>query len=292
MPGPRDFRHSTAWFRVGQVDVTTTVLVTGLAALSMVVNALVPSLLLQLLFAPGASALPIRMFTWPLANPIGFWPVLGLFFFWYFGSQLELTLGRSRMLRFLVYGWLVHTVIAVLVGLVGTGEPVLAGISILYYIVILAFVLDRPSLRFGIPFTEISFPAWAAVVVVIAISTLQLIAARALMTIVFMAASWAVMALVARAMGLGAEVTWIPNLAGQRRPRTARPPRASKQSRRQRKQSAKVLSGPWEQEIKQHQADRIRLDELLDKISAAGMDSLTEKEKKELRVLSDRLRRD
>jgi membrane associated rhomboid family serine protease len=279
------------WFRLGQVEVTTTVLVTGIAAISIVFNALLPSLLLRLYFAPGVISEPWRVFTWPLANPIGFWPVIGLFFFWYFGSRLEEILGRGRMLRFLIYAWLVHTFFAVIVGMAGTGEPVLAGISVLYYTVILAFVLQHPDLRFGIPFTQISFPAWAAVVVVIAISALQMIAARAVMTILFMAVSWASMAIVGRSMGLFTQVTWLPNFAIRRRPRTPRAPRATKQSRRERKQSAQVISGPWEQEIKQHQADRIRLDELLDKISGGGMDSLSEKEKKELKSLSERLRR-
>jgi len=263
-----------------------------MAAVSMVVNALVPTLVLRLLFAPGAAYLPVRMFTWPLANPIGIWPVIGLFFFWYFGSRLEEIVGRTRMLRLLIYAWLVYTVLAALIGLAGTGEPVLAGISMLYYVVILLFVFEHPGLRFGIPFTEISFPAWAAVVVVIAISTLQLIAARALLTIIFMALSWAVVAVVARSMGLLAHVSWLPNLAVRRHSRPQRAPKPPKPSRRQRKQAAQILAGPWEQELKQHQDDRTRLDELLDKISASGLDSLSGKEKQELKTLSDRLRRD
>ncbi len=271
--------------------MTTTVLVTGIATISMVFNALLPSILLRLYFAPGAFAQPWSLFTWPLANPIGFWPVIGLVLFWYFGSRLEEVLGRGKMLRFLIVGWLVYTVLAVVVSLAGTGEPVLAGISVFYYIVILAFVLQHPDLRFGIPFTEISFPAWIAVVVVVAISALQMIAARAVLTIVFMAASWAIMAVVGRSMGLFTQVACLPNLAVHRQSRAPRAPRAPKQSRRDRKKSAQILAGPWEQEIKQHQADRERLDDLLDKISSGGMDSLSEKEKKELKVLSERLRR-
>ncbi|HRV68126.1 MAG TPA: hypothetical protein P5108_01620 [Marmoricola sp.] len=292
MPWPKNIPHSSAWFRVGQIDVTTTVLVTAIAVISMVVNAIVPMLVLRLLFAGDATLLPVRALTWPLANPIGFWPVLGLFFFWYFGSRLEETLGRAGMLRYLGWAWLVHTVLAFAFGLVGTGEPVLAGISVLYYAVILLYVADNPQLRFGIPFTEVSFPAWAGVLVVVAISTLQLIAARALLTIVFMAACWAVLAIVARSMGLLTHLQWLPNLAVRRKSRQRPAPRPKKQSRKARKQASQVLTGPWQEEMKQHQADVARLDELLDKISSGGLESLSPKEHNELKDLSQRLRRE
>lgn len=295
MPGPKNIPNPSSWFRVGQLDVTTTVAVTVIAGCSMVINAFVPFLVDDLLFSTAAPNWPVRAFTWPLANQIGFWPVLGLFFFWYFGSRLEEMLGRSGMFRFLVSAWFVYTVLAVAFGLLSVGafmEPLLLGIGVFYYAVILLYVADNPELRFGIPFTEISVPAWAGVLVVVAISTLQLIAGRHLITIIFMGASWALLAVVARSMGLLAHISWLPNLAIKRNPRPQRAPRPKKQSRKARKQASQVLTGPWQEEMKQHQADVARLDELLDKISSGGMDSLSAKERNELKDLSQRLRRE
>ena len=65
-----------------------------------------PSLPLALSYSPGAVAggEVWRPLTWPLANDLSLWGVLNLFFFWYFGSELEQMVGRTRMLWLLAGG--------------------------------------------------------------------------------------------------------------------------------------------------------------------------------------------
>ncbi|MEZ5112866.1 MAG: hypothetical protein R2693_05135 [Nocardioidaceae bacterium] len=113
-----DIPHSSAWFRVGQIDVTTTVLVTAIAVISMVVNAIVPMLVLRLLFAGDATLLPVRALA--SLKPIrSDHSPCRLFFFWYFGSRWRPSAG-PEMLRYLGWAWLVHTVLAFAFGLVST----------------------------------------------------------------------------------------------------------------------------------------------------------------------------
>ncbi|MEZ5112867.1 MAG: hypothetical protein R2693_05140 [Nocardioidaceae bacterium] len=75
----------------------------------------------------------------------------------------------------------------------------------------------------------VSFPAWAGVLVVVAISTLQLIAARALLvSCLSLAVTGPVLAIVARSMGLLTHLQWLPNLAVRRKVKAATCPAAGK----------------------------------------------------------------
>ena len=83
-----------------------------------------------------------------------------------------------------------------------------------------------------------------------------------------------------------AELTWVPNLAVRRKPKKP------KRSRRTTGGEGTVVTGPWQPApTPPVSRDQAELDALLDKISATGMDSLTDQEKQHLLVLRDRLRR-
>ena len=89
-------------------------------------------------------------------------------------------------------------------------------------------------------------------------------------------------ALVAKGLGLLSEWNAVPRLAVRRK-------RPKKQKR---SSGPTVVQGPWQPSqsapVSRAQA---ALDALLDKISASGMDSLTDQEREQLMVLRDRLRR-
>ena len=71
-----------------------------------------------------------RLFTWPFANALGLWPLLGLFFFWYFGTDLEQQIGKHRMAQLLLGIWGSLTVLTLALGaLLPLGSSALAGIS-------------------------------------------------------------------------------------------------------------------------------------------------------------------
>ena len=96
------------WFRLGSLDVTTVLLVSALAVVSFVVWALEPP------GKPIQSALMLnpdsfihgqvwRIITWPIAYPngMGFFDIIAVALFWYFGTEIEHQLGRKRMAWFL-----------------------------------------------------------------------------------------------------------------------------------------------------------------------------------------------
>ena len=95
----------------------------------------------------------------------------------------------------------------------------------------------------------------------------------------------ALTAVIARSLGLMAELTWVPNLAIRRKPKK------QKRSRRTTGEGT-VVTGPWQPApTPPVSRDQAELDALLDKIHASGMDSLTDQEREQLLVLRDRLRR-
>jgi hypothetical protein len=80
------------------------------------------------------------------------------------------------------------------------------------------------------------------------------------------------------------EVRRVPRLSIHRKPKPKRPKRSSS--------GPTVVQGPWQPTgAAPVSRDQAALDALLDKISASGMDSLTDHEREQLMVLRDRLRR-
>jgi membrane associated rhomboid family serine protease len=264
-PGRRD--HEDPWFRVGTLDVTTSVLVPALCIVSMFIWAASPSFLEPMvLFARSVRHGQIwRLLTWPLANKPDIWTVLTIAMLWYFGREIERMVGRTR------YAWML-LLLAVVPGLVGTLLDInQAGIRPVEIAVFCVFCLELPDVRFfgGIP-------AWVFAVVIVGIEVLQLIGNRESKLIVLLFVSLATAALTARSFELLKAYPWIPRIAlPKRSPKPAKV------------RSAAVVTGPWAGSTS---SDQNELDGLLDKISASGMDSLTKAETKRLNELSKRLR--
>ena len=92
-PSPGYRGRDDAWFRVGALDVTTTVLLVGLGVLGILLRALTPDVANQLYFAsPLVRQGEVwRIVSWPLgvARNEVFWSAVTVFFLYLIGQQLE-----------------------------------------------------------------------------------------------------------------------------------------------------------------------------------------------------------
>ncbi|MBK5333572.1 MAG: rhomboid family intramembrane serine protease [Ilumatobacteraceae bacterium] len=268
--GPND-----PWFRIGKLDIGSAAFLGLMCAVSVLIYALEPvdkPILFKLALIPSEikSGQVWRVFTWPLANGLDqqlLWVIISIAVLWYFGGRLEEQVGRTRIAWFLA-------MIIVIPGLVGTALDLpQAGVHTVQLVVLLTYIAEYPNVRFFF-----GIPAWVLGAVYVAAEVLQLSGDRAGRRLLFFVVSLLVGALAARAVGMLEGVPWIPKVAMPHRRRTP------KQSRR-----PAVVAGPWAGSTTVSAAQS-ELDELLDKISATGMNSLSKSEKERLNELSKRLR--
>ncbi|MDJ0771052.1 MAG: rhomboid family intramembrane serine protease [Ilumatobacter sp.] len=280
------------WFRVGELDVTTAVLVAAGAVLSMFVWAASPDLLEPLVLdASEVRRGQIwRLITWPFANAPDIWTVITIAIFWYFGRELEGMLGRDRFAWFLSILTVIPAVVATVLDLD------VAGIRHLELGVFLVFIAEFPFARFFF-----GIPGWVIGAVIVGIQVLQLLGIRDTDGLAFLAVLIATSGLAARSFGLATHLPWIPKLpfpgSGDGSSRSSRSSRTSRpaKSRARRRGGSKVVEGPWTPPTPptpgpDAMAAQAELDALLDKISDGGLDSLSHDEKRRLNELSKRLR--
>ena len=265
------------WFRIGRLEVTTTMWVVLAVVASWVVWMLAPSLPGALYYSTEAvrSGDIWRLITWPFANTLGsIWSVLTLFFFWYFGTDLERQIGRTRMVWLLVGTWGSLTLAATLVGFVLGGQA-LAGISLIQFTILLLWIAEYPNRPFFF-----GIPAWMIGAVLLGIQVVGMIAGRDGAGLLSLLLSLGFVAMAARRVGLLSDYAWIPGRAASRTAsvRSARTTRSRTQTRT-----------PSRDERRQ-QTDRERLDSLLDQINESGIHSLSDAQRKEMKRLSERLR--
>jgi membrane associated rhomboid family serine protease len=278
MPGRRG--PGDPWFRIGTLEVTTTVLVVILGVVFMFVWAASPSSVEPLILYPDKvrQGQVWRIVSWPLYNPPTFWAAVTLFFFWYIGRQVEEFMGRAR------FTWLLF-LLALIPGLVAVGlsQPT-ASLNLVELAVFVVFCCEYPHARFFF-----GIPAWVLAVVFVGLQVLQLTGARAGASLIFLFAVLATGMLTTKAFGHAAEVPWIPRIPiGSRPPGTPAPRRASK-AKRHRQSGPTVVSGPWVGAVQQPLEQR-EIDALLDKIAQSGLDSLTPHERRRLDEVSRRWR--
>lgn len=282
-PGGR-YPHEP-WFHIGSLGVTTTWLVVfasigGLVLFAVLGGAGVASGLA--LIQPNLAELKLwTMLTWPFAYPeFNVFDVLAIFFFWYFGSELERNeLGRVRFAWLLVAFTAVLSVLAVFFGSVLDPSYALFGLGMLEMMVVLLWIAQWPDRMF-----MFNIPAWLFGVILVGIQLIQYLGYRSWVMFLVFVVGLVVNAFVARQFGLLDRFAWIPQVAGPGKPKPAKPTKAKKRGN-----GPTVVAGPWESPVVSK--DEQRMDELLDKIHAEGVDSLTSKEKKELDQLRERRRR-
>jgi membrane associated rhomboid family serine protease len=284
------------WFRIGEIDIGSAAFLAILAAFSILLYGFEPRdkpILSRLALLPDDvySGQVWRIATWPLANGFSqslLWTAVSVAMLWYFGSKVEEQIGRVRMTVLLVLVIVVPGILGALLNLPQFG------IESVRLAVLLIFIAEFPQLRFFF-----GIPAWVLGIVVVLTDILQLSGDRANRQLLLYLLSLAVAALAARAVGLLTAYQWLPkmplpaSLTGER-PATRRRP-ASRPSKKRRRGGGSVVAGPWSPPAASSPgpetvAAQAELDSLLDKISAGGLESLNDEEKRRLNELSKRLR--
>ncbi len=274
------------WFRVGSLDVTTTVLVTALCVISLFVwsaNAEAWSHT-ALIASEVRSGQLWRLFTWPITNSLAgnqaIWNVVAIALFWYFGKEVENQIGRAK------FAWTL-TSIALISGLAATALNVnLWSIHQFEVALFVVFVAQHPKAPFFF-----GIPAWIIAVVFVGIEILQYNADGAYELIVVLLISIVTAVWAVRSFGMLNELHWLPPIklgGGKPKPAKRKPVKGARGG----SAGAVVIDGGWPTTptyTPMH--DQAEVDRILDKIAVVGMDGLTTDEKKRLNEASKRLRK-
>ena len=224
----------------------------------------------------------LALITWPLAYPfgIGLFDVLAIFFFYYFGNEIERLLGRKKMAWFLAMvtvGLALLWVLLVEATAISNGTAssglTLSTINQLELMVLLVFIAEYPHRRFFF-----NIPGWVIGAVIVGALRARLrrqprVAAPAQLRP--RPGTDRAGREVARAAVGGAPGAAAAGIARGRKPTRSRgAPKGGPNT---------VVAGPWQpREVPPVSRDQAALDALLDKISASGMDSLTDHEREQL----------
>lgn len=303
------------WFRVGNVDVTTSVLVAALGVLSMVLYAIDPDIVAEGVFVPEfvRQGEVWRLVLWPLVNLPGIFPLLGLVVFWYFGRFVEDHMGRVPFTVLVVAMTVLPALVVTIVNT--TNDPELAqisrwttsssSVSLLGLGMLCIFTASNPNAPFFF-----NIPGWVIAVALVAMNLLGIIGQRAWADLVLLVLVIAVGLFGARQRGMAEELTFIPRFSflsggpvspygeiGSARPKRSRPKRGGRGGRGAAHPgttpgSGTVVSGPWGTIAGSGPTplEQAELDSLLDIISERGVDSLTPYERQRLDELRRRLR--
>ncbi len=295
MPGryrfsmPKSRGHSDPWFRIGSLEVTTTIFVTFLCVLSIFVWAADSNALIHTFLWPDRvkSGQVWRLVTWPLTNDLAgsdaIWKAIGIALFWYFGREIENQIGRIKFTWMLV-------LIALLSGLAATGLDVpLLYIHSVETALFVVFVFENPRRPFFF-----GIQAWILALVLVGIEVLQDVANRDYKLIAVLLVTIATAVWSARSMGMLIDQQWLPMIKlPKRRPKISATPSFQKGSRSSGGSNrGTVVDGPWPSTpVYKPMQDQAEVDQILDKIALVGMDGLTSDEKRRLNEASKRLRK-
>ncbi|MFT3876480.1 MAG: rhomboid family intramembrane serine protease [Propioniciclava sp.] len=257
-------RSGDAWFRIGRLDVTSTVLLVMVGAVGVVLSAFG---LGQLLYFDPASVLRgelWRVFTWPVVAGAPLWAVLTLVLLWYFGRDVEAQIGRRSMAWLYTGLWAMLTLISLTLGF-ALGGGRLIGLDQIQFLILLLWIAENPRRPF-----LFNIPAWVVGAILVALQVLGFISAGNLGGLVSLLVVFVGAALLGKRYGLLSGLSWVPGRARAQRPRAPKVSRAQQRAHQRRVSDAE------------------RIDELLEKISQSGIHSLTPAERKELETLRQR----
>lgn len=297
-------RPNDGWFRAGRYDVTTVDILTALAAFAMLLS--ISSLWDYLPF----STFDIRrgqiwrLFTWPIAERLGLFAIIGVAFFWSFGQQVEALFGKVKFAIWTSLVTLVPAFAITALSFLGSDFGMVdrlgsLGLSQLFLAAVWVYAATYPQVKF---FEVI--PIWAVALVF----TLLRVYSYSPPGILFVLVSVATALTVGRSLGLASAwpIPHIPLGSGSSgigrssgRPGPTKPTKPQRPKRGS--TGPRVVEGPWRSETAAKMppppgangaspADQAELDGLLDKIGSNGMDALSGPEKQRLNELSKRLR--
>ena len=279
------------WFRLGQVEVTTTALLVFLGAFSMLVWVANIRALDPLVFDAQAvrdEGEVWRIVTWPFGEPLSIFAVIGLAFFWFVGHMVEDQTSRKR------YATLVAIMVVVPAALVSltaaTAETGYAGgLSLLGLAFLVVIAVKDPTLPmlFGIPI-------WVIAAVIVGVNALTALAYQAWGALFLLLLCIAIALIGCAAIGVlhPNQLAWVRRLKDAPGPRS-RGTRAK--GRRPKSPRGTVTQGPWSSPSGfspsgPSRLEQAELDVLLDKIGQSGIDSLSKDERRRLDELSRRMR--
>jgi hypothetical protein len=285
------------WFRVGQLEVTTTALLVMLAALSMLVwvaniEALDPLVFDARLVRDEGELW--RIVTWPFGEPLSIFSVIGLFFFWFVGHMVEDQTSRKR------YAVLVATMVVIPAALVSltaataeTGYE--GGLSLLGLAFLVVIAVKDPTMPM-----LLGIPIWLVAAVIVGVNALTALAYQAWGALFLLLGCIAIAVIGTAAIGVLApnQLSWVPRFKDVPGPRSrgsrrAKPARGGRGGRG----GGTVTQGPWTTPsgftppaAGPSRLEQAELDVLLDKIGQSGIDSLSKQERQRLDELSRRMR--
>lgn len=300
-----DPRQRDGWFRLGNIDVTTTALIVGIGVISMFVYAIDRAFVFQGVFESSLvrQGELWRLVTWPLVAYPSIWEVIGLAVFWIFGHLVEERLGRSPYTVLIVAMTVIPAVLVTLIGAsnaaTGDWEAATAGVSLLSLTFFTAYALENPTARTFL----FNIQLWIIAAVFVGINILSALSVRAWGTLWLMLFVLVVGLFGVRQRGMLDDVLgWVPRFSFLAGPApspygelgSARP-KQRKRGRGKGKGKGKaagpsVVQGPWAGASGPTPLEQAELDVLLDRISEGGLDSLSKQERKRLEELSRRLR--
>lgn len=284
----------TGWFRVGQLEVTTTALLVLLGAASMLVWVVSPSSLDSLYFDPflvRQEGELWRIVTWPIGAGLSLWGVVGLFFLWFVGHMVEDRTSRKRYVSLIALIVLVPAAIVSAIPFSVEASSGSAGMRTIGLAMLVVIAVDEPQMPgfFGIPI-------WVIAAVIVGVDALLYVAGRVWGGLLLF-----VLGLVIAVVG-SAMIGAITALPGIKRLKDVPGP-SSRGSRKRfgrgkgRKGGGTVTQGPWTTPSGftppsggPSRLEQAELDVLLDKIGQSGIGSLSKQERDRLDELSRKMR--
>lgn len=255
-------RLPLTWWKQHPVYLAAAVALVGAA--SMVVFAVLgPNLMGHLVFSFDAAFKEWQLwtpFTYVLVNPPGLLLLLGCYLLWNFGEAVERHLGRRVFVRLLLLLLASSPLFVILFHLAGVRGMACAGIMQLEFGVFIAFATLYPRAKISI--IILTLDAWVMAAIFVGINALQCLAARDWVSLLLLAANVGTAHAFIRYEKGELKLPSMPKLT----PKAAKPAQSSKSS----------TPG---------------VDDILDKISRHGMQSLTAEERRILDQASDEMKR-
>lgn len=293
------------WFRIGEFDVGTSALAAFAVFFGMLVSVAEghSASVTKWLRYSGEDILGgqiWRLVTWFVPNDPDLWIVVSIAMIYLIGMRIEALLGRVGLLKFLVAVVVSSSVIALLLHVLGQEIHVLPTgyvFSLNGYAIssalFVALVLAMPGAQsfFGLPL-------WALIAVLYVIRLLVLIQDRLWADVYLELLVLGATMVIARAFGLAEAYPWIPDV----RPLLAKAPGGGASAgsssyaagtprkpsgRRGRKAASDTPIVAVDSSF-----EEMGIDEILDQISAFGMDSLSPSQKKKLDAYSKGRKKD
>ncbi len=252
-------RLPLTWWRQQPVYLAAIIALVGAA--SMVLFAVFSTgLMRHLVFSFDAAFKEWRLWTpvtYVLVNPPSLWGLLGCYFLWSFGEIVERHLGRRAFVRLLSLLLASSPLFISLFHLIGVRGMACAGMTQLEFGVFIAFATLYPRAKISI--IILTLDAWVMAAIFVGINALQCLAARDWVSLLLLAANVGTAYAFIRFETGAFKLPSMPKLT----PKAPKPAKSSTPS----------------------------VDDILDKISRHGMQSLTAEERRILDSASDEMKR-